>query len=380
MKVLHLLNELKPSGAEIMLRIAAPFFRANGVECEILSTGPQPGPYAALLEAAGYRIHHIPFSKNPVFFFKVAQLVRRTGAELVHLHTERAFMAYVLALKAFTRCQLVRTVHNNFQFEGFLRQRRSWERQLAERWGLRYIAIAPGVMENEQQRFGTHPELIPNWFDSARFSVPTEQERATARQALQLPPGVPVLVSIGNCSPVKNHTALIEALAQCQDLPWHYLHLGMEEPGEPERAMAARLGLADRISFYGAVNDVRPYLHAADLYTMPSRFEGMSIAALEAQATGLRALLADVPGLKDFRHYLGEVSYCAPDAGPIASSLRALLGQAQHADPAGAQARSAAIHAAFGAERGVKAYSDLYRKLLGRPGASQRSAQQGQPT
>lgn len=371
MKVLHVLNEVRPSGAEIMLRIAAPFFRENGVDCEILSTGESIGPYAAVLEAAGYRVHHIPFSRSPAFFLAVACLAKQSRFDLVHLHAERGFIGYVLALRMTGTSGLVRTVHNNFNFEGWLRVRRGFERRLAERLGVRFIAIAPGVEQTECRLYGTSPTLIPNWFDSAHFHPVAPNERAAARAAFGIRDDEYVMVSVGNCSAVKNHTALIEALARCTDFSWRYLHVGLEEPGEPERALADKLGIADRILFIGAVADVRPILHAADLYVMPSHFEGFSIATLEAFAVGLPALLADVPGLADIRQYLGDVSYCEPSAEGIAAALRPLLRKGAGLDD-GAVARSAVIHQAFGAKRGVLAYSDLYSRVTqGAAGAVQ---------
>ncbi len=363
MKVLHVLNELRPSGAEIMLRIAAPFFRENGIECEILATGDSVGPYASVLETAGYRVHHIPFARSPAFFMAVARFAKRSGFDLVHLHSERGFIAYVLAARMTGIGRLVRTVHNNFNFDGWLRMRRGFERRLAEWLGVRFIAIAPGVEQTERRLYGTSPLLIPNWFDSAHFHPATAEERAAARASFGVHADECVMVSVGNCSVVKNHAALIEALARCTEFPWRYLHVGLEEPGAPERALAEKLGIADRIRFIGAVDDVRPILHAADLYVMPSHFEGFSIATLEALAVGLPALLADVPGLADIRQYLGDVSYCKPSADSIAAALQPLLRKGAGLDD-GRAARSAAIHQAFGAKRGVPAYSALYSRVM----------------
>lgn len=363
LRVLHVLNELRPSGAEIMLRIAAPLFRDHGVECDLLSTGENIGPYAQVLAAAGYRVHHIPFRRSPAFFLSVARLARREDHDVVHLHAERAFFAYVLAARLLGVRHLVRTVHNNFRFSGWLRIQRGLERRMAERLGVRFIAIAPGVAQTERGLYRTTPHLIPNWFDSSRFRPVTPVERAAARAPFGLRPDEYVIVSVGNCSVVKNHAALIEALARCPELPWRYLHIGLEEPGEPERALARRLNVNRRIQFIGAVDDVRPLLQAADLYVMPSLFEGLGIATLEALAVGLPVLLTEVPGLVDFRQYLDDLHYCEPDALSIAKALRVLIEQ-HPTGLLGAADRSAAIHRAFGSRRGVQAYSSVYADLV----------------
>lgn len=367
MRVLHVLNELRPSGAETMLRIAAPLFREQGVDCEVLSTGKEVGPYAGALESAGYRIHHIPFSRSPFFFLKVARFARRSGYDLVHLHSERGFFAYVVAARLASRARLVRTVHNNFNFGGFLRVRRGMERRIAERLGVRFIAIAPGVEQTERRLYGTAPTLIPNWFDGVRFQPVTPDARAQARATLGIREDEYVMVTVGNCSQTKNHTVLIEALATCTHTAWRYLHVGLEEQGQPERALARRLGLAERICFIGAVDDVRPILCAADLYVMPSLFEGFSIATLEALGMGLPALLADVPGLADIRQYLDGIAYCQPDARSVTAALQPLLDRGPGLDDLSA-ARSAIVHRTFGAERGVRDYCALYVEACGAAG------------
>lgn len=363
LRVLHVLNELRPSGAEIMLRIAAPLFREHQIECDLLATGASIGPYAPVLAAEGYHIHHIPFQRSPAFFLSVARFARREGYDVVHLHAERAFFAYVLAARLLGIRRLVRTVHNNFNFSGWLSMRRGLERRLAERLGVRFIAIAPGVAQTERNLYGTTPHLIPNWFDSNRFHPVTPTERLSARARLGLGADEFVIVTVGNCSQVKNHTALIEALARCSELPWRYVHVGLEEPGEPERALTRRLNISNRIQFIGAVDDVLPLLQAADLYVMPSHFEGLGIATLEALAVGLPVLLTEVPGLVDFRQYLDDLHYCEPDTQSIANALRPLIEQ-HTTGLQGAEDRSAAIHRAFGSRRGVQAYCSVYADLV----------------
>lgn len=364
MKVLHVLAELRPSGAEVLLRSAAPFFRDNGVDGEILATGEAVGDYAPVLQAAGFRIHHIPYARSASFFMSVARFARQGGFDVVHLHSERAFIAYVLAARRVGVRNLVRTIHNTFQFDGLLRLRRGIERRLAERLGVRFVAISDGVNLNERSRFGTAPVLVQNWFDSRQFRPPTAQERDQARARLGIAPHEYTLITVGHCSAVKNHGALIEALARHGASAWRYLHVGREQAGQPERALAERLGVLGRIQFLGACDEVLPLLHAADLYLMPSRYEGFSVAAVEALATGLPALLTDVPGLSDLREYLPDLIYCAPEVDAIAAALGPLLVAGVGVNT-GVARRSRTMHDLLGAAGGARAYSELYAQITG---------------
>ncbi|MBE2245306.1 MAG: glycosyltransferase [Burkholderiaceae bacterium] len=362
LRVLHVLGEIKPSGAEVMLLAALPGFRAAGVEPALLATGAAKGDFAARFEAAGCEVLHLPLRRAPAFFWQVYRLLRDPRWDVIHLHTERAnFYFGVVALA--TGKTVIRTVHNVFSFEGALRRRRGLQRRTLERFGLRHVAIGQSVLANEVGRFGIRPALVDNWFDDASFAPATPDERSEARSGLGVEPGRFVIASVGNCSDVKNHKSLLHALAELPpELRPMYLHAGIEEPGAPERELAAELGLHGDVRFLGAVRDVPGLLHAADAFVMPSLYEGFGVAAVEALGSGLSAIFADVPGLCDFKARFHDIVYCEPKAASIATALQRLLRlpAAERARIASTQAECARRH--YGTERGVQQYVKLYRK------------------
>lgn len=365
MKVLHLLDELRPSGAEIMLRDSFPLWRAHGVVPGILATGASRGDFADQLQAAGYAVHHLPNDKRASFFMSLYRLLKSERVELVHQHTERTGF-WLSATCLLAGCKVVRVLHNNFAFAGFLRWRRLVQRRLLHLLGVRFVSISEGVRRNEQELFGLPTRLIWNWADVERYRAPTGAERDAARARWAYGPADFVVVTVGNCSAVKNHAALIEALAACRDIPnLRYLHVGVGSDTDAEIALVDRLGLADRVRFAGRLDDALPALHAADAYAMPSLHEGFSIAAIEAFAVGLPALLTDVAGLRDVREFFPGVFFSdtAPEA--IAMRLRELATQ-----PAEALARRSRDYGAiarkeFSMARGVAEYASVYGR--GRP-------------
>jgi len=363
LRVLHVLSELKPSGAETMLVAAAPLFRAEGIMLDVLSTGATTGPYAKRFEAAGYRLHHIPFSRSPGFFLKVRRLMQAGRYDVIHLHVEAANFWYGLVARSVRPPVVLRTVHNAFAFSGNLQWRRGMQRRLLHRLGVRHVSISASVRDTELCHYRLPTTLVWNWYDSMRFTATSPEARQAARAGFELGEQDFVIASIGNCSQVKNHTAIIQAMAllPAEQRPV-YLHAGIEEPGEPERELARQLGIADRVRFVGGVGDVLPLLQAADAYVMPSLFEGFGIAAIEALATGLPALFSDVAGLRDFRDVFPHLVYTGTSAEDVAAGLQALMHlpaahkrEIQQRYPAMARQR-------FGMERGAQEYLALYRE------------------
>ena len=357
--VLHVLNELKASGAETMLRNAGSEWKRHGIRCQVLALGDEAGAFAPQLEAAGYRIARLPFAPRPGFLRPLVKQFRAVKPDVVHVHSERASFWVALAARLAGIPLVVRTIHSNFAFSGLLRTRR-WATRLATRMlGVRQIAISEGVQANELERFGNRTVVLHNWFDSRRFAVVTTGARAVARQRLGLRADLCVLLTVGNCSVVKNHGALFEAIARLDCPGLIVLHAGAEEPGHPERRLVERLGLAPQVQFLGAT-DPLPLLQAADLFVMPSLYEGFSIAALEACATGTPALFADVPGLRDLALHFKASMFCPPSVDGLADALGRWLRSNSSALRDVASADALLAHSRFGMEQGVARYVALY--------------------
>ncbi len=364
LRVLHVLAELRPSGAEVMLAAAAPHFARAGVVGEIVATSAARGPFAPRLEAAGYAVHHLPFSKTPGWFLALWRLMR-TGYDAVHVHTERAAFWIGLTTLAAGIPVVVRSIHSAYDFTGNLRLRRKAQRHLMSWMGMRLVSVSPSVREVERRHYGLDAPVINNWVDADRFPASDAAARLAARRALGVDPAERVLVSVANCHEIKNHAALIRAMALVPPARRPlWLHAGEEQAGRPELALARSLGVEDRIRFLGSRDDVSRLLQAADAFVMPSLLEGLPVSALEAMATGLPAILSEVNGLRDLRPLFKGLRYAAPEPASLARALVDFAERDPDAWRAEAVDHPAVVRREFGVEPGVAAYTRLYR---GRP-------------
>ena len=304
-RVLHVLYSLERSGMEMMLLNSSYEWRRHGLVCDVLATADTLGPVAHEMRTMGYQVHPLPFRSKISLLPRVDFVQRffqlcRSGYDVVHIHTEAgaplfAFLAWIAGVR-----RIALTPHNTFRFNGLLRLRKLCERHFVRMLGGRYGMISEGVRRCEQRRFRNTGAPISNWIDTAYFRPPCESERADARRSLGISRDHFVIVSAGNCNSVKNHQAILRALPLLPPaLKPFYLHVGREEAGYPDRGLAMALGIQDRVRFCGSQSDLLPFLWAADVFVMPSLYEGLGMAAVEAVAAGAPLICAEVDGLAD---------------------------------------------------------------------------------
>ncbi|HXV14426.1 MAG TPA: glycosyltransferase [Candidatus Krumholzibacteria bacterium] len=153
-----------------------------------------------------------------------------------------------------------------------------------------------------------------------------------------------VLLSVGRLSYQKNHAALVRAFALLSpSFPeWQLRIVGDGEERAALQALSESLGVAARVSWPGAVRDVAVEYRAADLFCMPSRWEGFPNALAEAMAHGLPVV--------GFRHCAGMAELVIPghngeladgngDPGALAAALEPLMKDAARRGRMGLEAR-----------------------------------------
>lgn len=363
-KVAHILGELRPSGMEKMLASAAPFWARHGIACTLIATGLKTGDFAGPLEACGYRVVHLPFDRSRPFrhFREMVAHLRSAGYDAVHIHTEQAFFYYDLAARLAGIRIRVLTKHNIYPYAGLLLKIRTFQRTWVRRTGGTFVAIGESVRQAEWDQYRNPCRIIPNWFDPAAFHPATPEERRRLRQDLGLPEDRVLLTLAGNCSAVKNHRLLFQALALLK--PDHpnllCLHMG-EEGREGEREEMAASELRDTVRFLGSGQNVATVMRASDIHVQCSRREGFSIACIEALGAGLRAIFTRVPGLVDFEKPFPSVLFATLDSASLAEAIRTALRENPAERETRARAQYQAACSGFGPEAGVAAYSALYQ-------------------
>ncbi len=143
-----------------------------------------------------------------------------------------------------------------------------------------------------------HVHPIPTQVDSDQFRPPTPTEREATRDALRLSDEEVAVIYVGHVRELKRIDLLIEGFASsyANDQRLRMYIVGgsrddLEDRTQQLTALSISLGLKDVVEFVGQVDDVRRYLHAADIFVLPSEREGLSNSVIEAMATGLACVV-----------------------------------------------------------------------------------------
>lgn len=277
---------------------------------------------------------------------RLARIVRQVDPEIVHLHSSKAGLAGRLAVRG--RRPTVFQPHAwSFEAVGGLQRRAAvlWERTAA-RWTRAIVCVSEGERRRGEAHGIRGPfRVIPNGVDLAAFS-PADRSAARARLGLT---EAPLVVCVGRLSPQKGQDVLLGA--------WPAVRARVPEArlalvGEgPERDRLQREAPPE-VVFAGYRADVPDWLAAADVVAAPSRWEGMSLALLEAMAQGRSVVASDTAGAAEALG--GEAGAVVPvgDREALADALAQRL-----LDPALAAAEGRAARAR------VERHYDLRRAL-----------------
>ncbi|MGC1620199.1 MAG: glycosyltransferase family 4 protein [Candidatus Acidiferrum sp.] len=201
------------------------------------------------------------------------------------------------------------------------------ERKIYSNERIALAAVSNHSARQLQQYFGRRDvPIIPNGVDTKIFNAAARAARRdAARQRWHLSTNECVLLLIGNDWKTKGLPVLLQAAAECRELPLRLLLVGKEDPSE-WTGRISRLELANRVSFLAPAADVLDFYAAADVYVAPSLEDSFNLPALEAMACSLPVVVSASAGISEWIQdgVNGLVLKDPLDDGELAASLRKL--------------------------------------------------------
>ncbi len=138
-------------------------------------------------------------------------------------------------------------------------------------------------------------KVLPNGIFIDEYCYSNEK-RELVRKQLNIPASAKVIGHVGRMVEVKNHKFLLDVLHELlkTDQNYYLLLIGTGNLEPQIKAYAKKLKLLPNIIFLGDSDKVPELLNAMDIFTLPSLYEGLCTALIEAQINGLPTIVSDV--------------------------------------------------------------------------------------
>jgi len=370
-RVLQVINSLVVGGAEQLLVTLARNVDAEHYDLRVCSLAPFADtpierdlralgiPLYSVAAAVGHDVRHVA---------RLAALVRRYNVDVLHTHLAYAntigtVVGALAGRPVVATLHNVRGVHDRYNKHGWLKQ--ELQTQMLRHGVRTVIACAPEVQAVATGELGLPARKVvdvPNGIDTDAFARVDPAMVAARRRELLGGGAGPLIVSVGNLLPAKGHVHLVEA-ARLLAPRFPGLRVAIvgraEDAASAVRTAIAEGDIARHVALVGQRRDVAALLAAADLFVLPSLWEGLPLALLEAMAAGTPVVATAVGGVP--RVVVDGVAGRLVAPGD-AAGLAAAMGEAL-TDPEGARRMALAGQARVRADYGAHAWADRLQSI-----------------
>lgn len=323
--------------------------------------------------------------RNLRVFRDLNQIIHQMQPSVIHMQTAAGNLAFMTGLAArwhripsllkYTADLVAQkaTVEDFERTSGWPHRLRHWANQHSKNDFQQLLfqlyqgiwATTPAFQSRLQQHYRVAPEkcwLLPNFIDLQPFAAVAQCRSAIAtpsKRALEL-------LTVARLFPVKGLDVYLRALAQLHDLPIRarIVGSGSAEYRQYLQALAAALGLSDRVAFTGAIEpeQVAAAYAAADVFVLPSRHEPFGIVLIEAMAAGLPVVATQVDGIP-YVVEAGRSALLVPpgDVDSLAIAIRTLVQSADQRQTLAAAGRKRAQ--SFALDPGLQTLMAIYQSL-----------------
>ncbi|ETP72238.1 glycosyltransferase [Lachnospiraceae bacterium JC7] len=274
------------------------------------------------IQESGVVVHQIDFTRRPInifknikSYYKLKELIEREQFDLIHCHTPVAGAITRLAAKRCGVKSVIYTAHGFHFYKGS--PLKNWmiyypAEIFCSRFTRVQITINKEDYEIAKAKFHSgEVQYVPG----VGISIPEEESYGSIpvslrdkhskrdvekiRKALGVKENEYMVISVGELIERKNHRMIIQALAECPELPVKYFVLGRGTNEDKYKKLIQELHMEEKIHLLGYRDDVMELDRAADLFVFPSYQEGLPLALMEVMKENTPVIASDIRGNRE---------------------------------------------------------------------------------
>lgn len=294
-RILHVLNGLYNGGTESVIMNWYRNIDTSKVQFDFLIR-TNCNVFADEIEKLGGRVFITP--EYPKHYFKnkkeTKKFFEEHMGEYAAIHVHGNSLLYVNVFNIAKKCGISNRIYHshsistgNFVYRWLHKLNRLRIKKLATH----YLACSEIA---GRWGFGKVPfTVINNGVALSKFKF-DKAKRQQVRESLGLEDSF-VCGHVGRFVPVKNHTFLIDVFKNLlqKKADAKLLLIGNGDLKDEIKDRVNKMGLEDKILFLDGTNGIGALMQAMDVFLLPSKFEGLGIVAVEAQASGLKVFVSD---------------------------------------------------------------------------------------
>lgn len=295
-RVLHISYKMHCAGIEAFIMNLYRHIDRSMVQFDFLVHYSKRHFYDDEIEAMGGRIYRLTVREDNNFLKYFSDLNKFFSQHqeyvIVHAHMESFAMFYMPYVKKAGIPVRIAHSHNNKvdpSFRGFIKNIMNKPFKF---YATEYMACS---LEAARYLFGNRNcQIIHNAIDAKSFSF-NLAIREEVRKELDIQNCL-VVGHVGRFNTQKNHMFLINVMQKLTQINPEAILISIGEGSllEDIKKKVRHLGLQDKVRFLGVRADINRLYQAMDIFVFPSRYEGLGIAMIEAQAAGLPVVCSDV--------------------------------------------------------------------------------------
>lgn len=245
------------------------------------------------IEELGGKIYRIKsISKNPIMHaIQLKRIIKQNNYEIMHRHTNTSIVFIDLLVGRLCKMKKI-IVHSHSNVSTKFKLVHKILKPLLNVLATEKVACSQEAGEwlyGKKQKF----IILPNSINLNKFMY-NEEKRMLIREVNNASNKI-IIGHIGRFDKIKNQIFLVEIfeklIQKCKNVELWFLGDGEEKERIEEKCKEK--DIADSVRFFGTIKDTYNFLQGMDLFVFPSIKEGLGIALIEAQASGLTCIVSD---------------------------------------------------------------------------------------